>query len=325
MRKLIWIPLVCVSVIVLVVAAFLIVKPFKGDDKGSTSASAATLDPRFVQEAGSNADQKVDAGFETAVAKAVADGKPIATVLLERAGHNAQRLAIWSNSFGLYKDPNDWKKLVIADGTYLSESGLELYFKLEGALTAAGTTVAEGQAPATGYNSFVQDGVYTVSEKAGVTGNRKAIMVTLKNGTVIWIMFRCGNNVFPSKPHIPTPPKPHTTTTTVRPTTTTTTVGPTTTTTTVGPTTTTTTVGPKDPSQDPGPQDNAPDGGGPNKDSGPGEYIPPDQMEQPPAQPRVNPPPPTATTTTSLPTPAPEPSAPTPEEPADSYTPPPGM
>lgn len=48
----------------------------------------------------------------------------------------------------------------------------------------------------------------------------------------------------------------------------------------------------KKPSQDPFARGNAPIGGGYNQDSGPGVYIPPQQMEQPKSTPRVNPTPP---------------------------------
>lgn len=45
----------------------------------------------------------------------------------------------------------------------------------------------------------------------------------------------------------------------------------------------------KSPSEDPANNGNAGDGGGRNEDDGPGEYIPPKDMEQPPDKPRKNP------------------------------------
>lgn len=47
---------------------------------------------------------------------------------------------------------------------------------------------------------------------------------------------------------------------------------------------------PKDPREDPANNGNAGDGGGRNEDSGPGTYVPPKDMEQPPDKPRENPP-----------------------------------
>lgn len=121
----------------------------------------------------------------------------------------------------------------------------------------------------------------------------------------------------PTEPGKPTPPKPPTTTT---------------------PPTPPTTLEPKDPSKDPVNNGNANTGGGKNQDPGPGTYVPPNQMEQPPATPRPNPPKPAPTvpapapsnpkpTPTKDPAPAPSPevSAPTPDAPAQGCSPAPGM
>lgn len=69
---------------------------------------------------------------------------------------------------------------------------------------------------------------------------------------------------------------------------------------------------PKDPSEDPYPRGNAPVGGGPNADPGPGTYIPPQQMQQPPSQPRVDPPPPAPQPAPAPPTVTPSPAPATP-------------
>jgi hypothetical protein len=85
-----------------------------------------------------------------------------------------------------------------------------------------------------------------------------------------------------------------------------------------------------DSSRDPGPRGNAPIGQGPNADPGPGTYIPPQEMEQPPSTPYVPPAPPAPAppaapapgpapapvpTRDPAPAPAPEPSAPPPSAP----------
>lgn len=69
---------------------------------------------------------------------------------------------------------------------------------------------------------------------------------------------------------------------------------------------------PKDPAEDPYPRGNAPIGGGPNADPGPGTYIPPQEMEQPPAAPRVDPPPPAPEPAPAPPTVTPSPAPATP-------------
>jgi hypothetical protein len=94
---------------------------------------------------------------------------------------------------------------------------------------------------------------------------------------------------------------------------------------------------------DPAARGNAPVGGGKNADPGPGTYVPPYKMEQPPTSSRVNPKPPTsssksssststqaastAPTPTPDPTPAPKPesAAPTPSSPASGHAVVPGI
>jgi len=167
-----------------------------------------TPDPMFKQEQGNNDGNKVDALFATKYAKATAKANNVAKaqreLLLANSANNAHRLAIWANAFGLYKDPNNWKPLV--SGDYLSPAGQALYYRFEGALSATGTSSEEAQAPANYRNSGVSKGTYGVSARTGITGNRKAIKVTLPNGTVVYIMVRCGNVPFPGKPGLPTVP-----------------------------------------------------------------------------------------------------------------------
>lgn len=288
------------------------------DDTGS-------CDPAFRQYDVGHDNARVDEDFADKYARATAQANNLSeaqvNLLLEESAKSAQTLAIWAHAFGLYEDPNDWESLV--DGDCLSREGERLHAKFDGALTASGSKVEEGQAPADGYNSGVnEDGTYGIDDTQNVGGDRRAIKVTLKDGTVVWIMVRCGNPVYPgnAKPNLPTvptdnppptnpppgnPPPPNEA---------------------------------KDPSQDPYPQGNAPVGGGTNSDSGPGTYVPPQEMEQPPAQTYVPPPPPPpapppssgggsapAPTPDPAPAPTPEPEAPTPDEPEIGCTPIPGV
>lgn len=165
-----------------------------------------TCPTKFKQVAGNNTSDRVDADFAAKYAKATADataaGTPLSDaqkkLLLEDSANNAQRLAIWANAFGLYDTPNTWQPLVAND--CLSQKGQELYYQLKGVLSAKGTTFAEADAPVNGYNSGVSNGTYGVSAYQGISGDRKAIKVTLANGTVVWIMVRCGNVVHPGPP-----------------------------------------------------------------------------------------------------------------------------
>lgn len=238
----------------------------------TASSSAAVCDAKFVQVVANNNGDKVDGDFEQKYAAATSDAANLSDaqkqLLLTNSANNAQRLAIWSNAWGLYASPNNWQPLV--DGNCLSAAGRDLYNQFAGALNAKGTTFAEGDAPENGYNTQVSSGTYQVFSAPGVSGNRKAIKVTLANGSVVWILVRCGNVVYSTPPPgVPTTTPPTTT-----------------------PPTTPPTLEKKVPSQDPAAQGNAPVGGGKNIDPGPGVYVPPAQMSQPPAAPRVNPAPP---------------------------------
>lgn len=163
-----------------------------------------TCPAEFVQVAGDNANNRVDNQFATKYEQmlvavtsngtALDDGQR--KLLLENSANNAQRLAIWASAFGLYENPNDWSRLV--NGDCLSSEGQVLYFQFEGALKASGFT--QGIAPSDGYNSGVgPDGTYGVGDP-DVNGDLTAIQIILPDGTVIWIMVRCGNPVFPPGP-----------------------------------------------------------------------------------------------------------------------------
>lgn len=258
----------------------------------------------FVQVASGHENNNVDDQFAADYAKATSDaiaaGQKVSDaqreLLLNKTGHDAWLLAIWAHPFGLFDDPNEYTSLV--EGDCLSHEGQALYNQFKGVLATA--VLTEGQAPSNGTNSGVYDGTYGVNSGPGIRGDRKAIEVTLPDGTKVWIMVRCGNVVYP-----PGPPPGNL---------------------------------PKVPTDDPGPQGNAPVGGGVNHNPGPGTYIPPTEMERPTEAPRVNPPAPAPTqeptapgeapkpTPTLDPAPAPsaEPSAPPTSDPVDTCVPAPG-
>lgn len=181
----------------------------------SPSASNAGCDPAYKQVAVKHDNSRVDSDFSVKYATATVNANNLSdaqiNLLLEESGHNGQVLAIWSHAAGLYGDPAKWSTLVAGD--CLSKDGQKLHDQFEGALKAKGTKVAAGDAPATGYNSGVSNGTYGVDAAQGIGGDRKAIQITLKDGTTFWIMVRCANPVFPGKPSLPSvptdnPPKP---------------------------------------------------------------------------------------------------------------------
>lgn len=254
--------------------------------------------PEFTQIAlDRKGSAKVVLDFSAKVDEAVASGNKDAyrTVVLGISGQNGQLLAVYAHQMGLYKDPNNWQPLV--DGGCLSKEGQRLYDQLDGAYHMEGMTFALGEAPANGTNSGVNaDGTYGVDASSGIGGDRKAIEITLPDGSKTWIMVRCGNPVFQGKPNLPTvptdnPPPVENPKCPWNP---------------ALPPNSPNCVQPKNPAEDPGPRGNAPIGQGPNADPGPGTYVPPENMVQPPSTAYVPPAPP-----------APVPPAPKPPTPSD--------
>lgn len=222
-------------------------------------------------------------------------------------------LLVGAAKFFLNRDV-DKASLVDAEG-YATDKAVQLVAEIQLAIGTA-KSVTPAEAPANGINSGVDNGSVVQASSAGIDGDRKAVQVVLQNGETIWIMARCGNPVTasdvglpkggtdnpPAKGGPPTPPTPPT-------------------------------LEQKDPSQDPAPQGNAPEGGGQNIDPGAGEYVAPENMVQPTAEPYVAPPPPVSveptipegSTPDVTPYPEPEPEAPTPEAPAEGEVKVPGM
>lgn len=171
--------------------------------------TAAGCPPEYVQVASNNAGNKVNAEFAAQYANAVAQAGNVSdafrSVILEQSGKDVTQLTINAHAFKLIEDPNKRDGLV-ADGC-LSPEGIKLHNQLEGALNVGGMTFEEAEAPENAFNSGVGDGgMYGVSSTSGIYGDRKAIKVTMKDGSVVYIMIRCGNPVFPGKPNLPDVP-----------------------------------------------------------------------------------------------------------------------
>ena len=151
-----------------------------------------------------HSDGKVDPRFSSSMEPILAQNLNAADfkeatnkVLLELAGTNAQTLAIWANGLGLFDDPNAWQPLVdggtIVDGGCLSLEGQKLYYQYEGAINASGSAVEQTELPPGMTNSGVVNGQYVVADSPGIDGDTRAIKITLSDGSVMWIMVRCGN------------------------------------------------------------------------------------------------------------------------------------
>ena len=185
-------------------------------EQPDSEASAATTetqeigeDEKFVQNWTDNGNNRLDDQFATKLAeKAKASGGEITAdiveeAVLENCGHDARLLAIWSNAFGLWDDPNDYEALLTADKKYLSEEGIQLYYRLEGYLKAV--KVVREPAPADGTNTGYDNG-YVVATSAGVSGDRTGTKFTSPDKDVepFWLMDRCSNLVYRKAPKVPT-------------------------------------------------------------------------------------------------------------------------
>ena len=207
----------------------------------------------------------------------------------------AEAAQVWLNR--VKTDPN----LLVAAANVILKKEVDpttLFDKDDWATPAAVQLVAEMQlalatarivpdnAPTDGINTGVSNGNVVSARAAGISGNRKAIRITMPDGRVVWVLARCGNTVTRGHSHFP-PGK----------------------------------TDEKNPSQDPYPRGNASTGGGRNQNPGSGKFIPPADMVHPPATPRVNPPAIKPTTPPVGSTPDPTPAPPK-EQPKDPVVPP---
>lgn len=225
-KRLLWaIGIVFVLVVILAVALTGLMNGFNGKDALAslttatptpsatpTPTSTPTADnctPEFTQVAlNRQGSAKVNPNFDAEVNAAIASGiaDPLRATVLVNSGHDGLSLGIYAHQVGLLgNDQTQWPSFV--EGNCLSEAGKRLYDKLDGAYHLQGVTFAVGEAPATGNNSGVNaDGTYGVDASSGIGGDRKAIEITLPDGSKTWIMFRCGNPVFTARPNLPTVP-----------------------------------------------------------------------------------------------------------------------
>jgi hypothetical protein len=118
----------------------------------------------------------------------------------------------------------DRKSLV--NGNCASDEAQALVAEIEMAFAQAKITPDDAPSDATNSGVNPANGQMVSAAHAGITGDRTAIKVVLKDGTTVWIMARCGNPVVKGPAPVPPGPTdnppPSTTTTTVPKTTTTT-------------------------------------------------------------------------------------------------------
>ena len=122
-------------------------------------------------------------------AKTEAEAADAAIVWLEKVKTDPALLAGAAQYF--LKEDVDSSTLV-KDG-WATQEAVKLYSRLGLAIGMAKVDVTE--APADGINSGVSNGQVVQAANAGISGDRKAVRATLDDGTVVYIMGRCGNPV----------------------------------------------------------------------------------------------------------------------------------
>ena len=134
------------------------------------------------------------------------DGVKTSAQDLEYLGHDARTLAFRAYTLKLVSTP-DPSKLLEPGSKCLSRQGQDTYMQVKGALTGRGTKVDnDGAAPADGYNTGMKDGQAVVDTTRGIRGDRSAIVYTLRDGSKLYVLHRCGNVVLPSPGKLPKGP-----------------------------------------------------------------------------------------------------------------------
>ncbi len=256
---------------------------------------------QYIQVALDRSNYMVDPRYQPAVEDVINNNaltpeqkiKGIKNVEIKLAASNAQTLAALAHSVGLHDNASNYKGLVeggvIVDGACLSEEGKDLLAQYKGAIFAKGVTLEVGEASPEDTNSGINGEVFVVASEPGIVGDRRAIILTLSDGTKVIKMIRCMNFVYPGGMVPPNTPKGQTD----------------------NPPPTTETTEEKHPTEGSYPNGNADTGGGTNADSGTGTALP---VTRPGTETRVDPPAPPVVVaepqpvTSSNPVPAPVPT-----------------
>jgi hypothetical protein len=136
-------------------------------------------------------------------AKTPADARKAASAWLDKVRANSGTLA-GAAQYLLHENVAP-SALVTSKGC-ATPAAQQIYWQLQGAIRLS--AVVTSTAPANGYNSGTANGVVVASVRSGISGNLKAIKITLPDGKVIWVMARCGNAVTQGPPPVSTTPPP---------------------------------------------------------------------------------------------------------------------
>lgn len=181
-------------------------EPEKEATEASEPVVEDTRDPRFIQEAIGHENWRLCDDFSVRLGERAKEDKRTEVVpqdttdeVLSLCGHSAELLKFYASSeaFKLCSAELDIKELLTSDGTYLSDEGIALYYRLEGAFKMCKQERAF--APASGTNTGWDSGV-VVAENPGISGETKSTRYTTPSGYAFDVMDRCANVVFHNPP-----------------------------------------------------------------------------------------------------------------------------
>lgn len=154
---------------------------------------------KVVRDGNDAGDRVVKAGLSGSAAK-------VSSELLAAAQHDPSALVALYNMSPLAKSGQLSESEVASNGCYTS-LGQKSWYALAKEMNTA--KKSNKVAPSNGCNTFVKNGKVTVKCET-ILGNREATKIVWGDGSVTYILHRCGNPMVPHKPvpHKPTPTTP---------------------------------------------------------------------------------------------------------------------
>jgi hypothetical protein len=130
-------------------------------------------------------------------AKTNAQASDALAIWLDRVKRDPILLAAAANQF---LGKNITSDSLIKNG-WSTNLAIQSAMEIEAAIGKSNVEVSN--APVDGYNTGVSNNTVVTSQNQGISGDRKAVQVTLPAQKKIWVMARCGNIALPGKPSLP--------------------------------------------------------------------------------------------------------------------------
>ncbi len=186
-------------VIGICVVFFLIIAVFLPNQKSQTQPQQTTTPTRqgWAMQSGDYTNNRWfgDGIKQIKDAETDAQASDALAIWLDKIKRDPILLAAAANQFLGKNITND----SLVNNGWSTDSAIQSAMEIEIAIGKSGIRVSD--APVNGYNTGINNN--TVITSPGVSGDRKAVEVTLPNQEKIWVLGRCGNLVLPGKPSLP--------------------------------------------------------------------------------------------------------------------------